>query len=121
MIARAKAKAEMNRQRIRFEVMDAAFPQFSPKQFDVVICRHLLWALPDPDQVLHRWATLLMPTGHLTLIEGYWHTGGGLHAEDVIKAMPNCLHQAAIHNLSDQPKLWGGQVADERYAIVASA
>ena len=120
MIVHAKAKAIANQQEIRFEIMDAACPSLTPQLFDVLICRHLLWALPKPNQVLQRWAKLLTPTGRLVLIEGFWHTGAGLHAQEIINAMPSLLHNAAIHNLSDQPELWGGKVADERYAIVAS-
>ena len=53
---------------------------------------HLLWALREPAQVLQRWVNLLVPGGRLILIEGYWHTGGGLHAEEVTEALPIILN-----------------------------
>lgn len=88
MIALAQAKAAANGHQISFHVMDAAYPQLPPRFFDVLVCRHMLWALSDIPQVLQRWTGLLKPRGRLILIEGYWHTGGGLHAGDILKALP---------------------------------
>ncbi|MEZ4616835.1 MAG: class I SAM-dependent methyltransferase [Caldilineaceae bacterium] len=119
MIAQAQAKAAAAGQAIAFSVMDAANPQLAPGNFDLILCRHLLWALPKPRQVLARWAALLQPAGRLLLIEGFWHTGGGLHTPDVVAALPADLHNVRVVPLSDQPILWGGPVTDERYAVVA--
>lgn len=119
MIARAEAKAKAAQQSISFQVMDAAFPQLPTQQFDVVICRHLLWALPEPNQVLQRWVQLLKPGGRLLLIEGFWHTGAGLHSHQIVDVLPASLTNIAVQQLSDQPDLWGGQVNDERYLIRA--
>jgi 2-polyprenyl-3-methyl-5-hydroxy-6-metoxy-1,4-benzoquinol methylase len=117
MISRAEAKAKASQQSIKFQVMDAAFPQFPPEQFDAIVCRHLLWALPELDQVLQRWEPLLKLGGRLLLIEGYWHTGAGLLAMQVIDALPKSFPWSSVENLSDQADLWGGTVADNRYAI----
>ncbi len=119
MIARAEAKANAARQSITFQVMDAAFPQHPAQQFDVVICRHLLWALPEPDQVLQRWVRLLKPRGRILLVEGFWHTGAGLHSEQIVDVLPASLVNISVQNLSEQADLWGGQVKDERYLIKA--
>lgn len=119
MIAQAQAKAAANGQQITFHVMDADYLQLPQNHFDVIICRHLLWALPDIPQVLQRWVDLLKPGGRLILIEGYWHTDSGLHAEEIIKALPAIMTEISVRNLSDQPIYWGGQVTDERYAILA--
>jgi 2-polyprenyl-3-methyl-5-hydroxy-6-metoxy-1,4-benzoquinol methylase len=119
MIAHAQAKAGASGYLITFHVMDAAFPQLAAHQFDAIVCRHLLWALPHPDQVLQRWLQLLKPDGHLLLIEGCWFTDAGLHAHEVVAALPPSLTDISVHNLSDQADLWGGAVADERYAITA--
>jgi len=119
MLTLAEAKARAAGQTIRFQVMDAAFPQFPPGQFDALVCRHLLWALPGIDQVLHRWVSLLKPGGRLLLVEGYWFTGGGLHAPELVAALPASLTNIAVRNLSDQPDLWGGPCSDERYCIIA--
>lgn len=119
MIALAKAKAAAANRSIQFHIMDAAFPQFPPQQFDGIVCRHVLWALPDIDQVLQRWVGLLKPGGRLLLIEGFWFTGAGLHAEDLTDAFPESVTNVSIQNLSVQPDLWGGAVSDERYAVTA--
>src|SRR5688572_22871799 len=119
MISLAKAKAAAHGVRIEFQVMDASNPQLQHQQFDVIICRHLLWALPDPDQVLQRWGKFLRPLGRLILIEGYWATGAGLHAEEITEMLPSSFINISVRNLSNDPGFWGGTVTDERYIIIA--
>ena len=119
MISRARAKAATHKFQIEFHVMDAAFPQLSHRQFDVIVCRHLLWTLPGPQQVLQRWAEFLKSKGRLILIEGFWVTGAGLHAQEIVKMLPASLIHVSLKNLSDNPNFWGGRVTDERYAIIA--
>jgi 2-polyprenyl-3-methyl-5-hydroxy-6-metoxy-1,4-benzoquinol methylase len=117
MIALAQAKAAHSRHNIQFQVMDAASLDFPSGHFDAIICRHLLWTLKQPVEVLERWAKLLSPTGCLILIEGYWYTGGGLHAEELAAMLLTSLKHMTITDLSDQPALWGSPVTDERYLI----
>ncbi|MBA3868839.1 MAG: methyltransferase domain-containing protein [Anaerolineae bacterium] len=119
MIAQAQAKAGAAQQPIQFQVMDAAFPKLPDQQFDVIICRHLLWALPEIDHVLERWVRLLKAQGRLLLIEGYWFTKAGLHAQEILDALPTSLTDISVQNLSDQPDFWGKTVDDERYLITA--
>ena len=119
MISLAREKALSQGYQIEFQVMDAAFPQLPHKQFDVIVCRHLLWALPEPAQVLRRWEELLKSNGRLLLIEGFWETGGGLHAKQITEILPPTFSGFMVQNLSDNPNLWGKVVNDERYAIVA--
>jgi 2-polyprenyl-3-methyl-5-hydroxy-6-metoxy-1,4-benzoquinol methylase len=119
MISFAQAKADAYRLPIEFQVMDAAFPELAYQQFDVILCRHLLWALPEPKQVLQRWTEFLKQPGRLVLIEGFWLTGAGLHAKEIIEMLPSSFINVSVQNLSDDPNFWGGNVTDERYAIVA--
>lgn len=119
MLEQAKTKALAAGCAIEFHAMDASFPQLPPQHYDAILCRHLLWALPDPDQVLKRWVNLLKPAGRLILIEGFWHTGAGLHAQQIQAMLPPSLINVTVQNLSDQPDLWGGAVSDERYIITA--
>ena len=119
MISLATAKAVAAGYPITFQVMDAAFPQLPLQHFDALVCRHILWALPEPAQVLRRWIALLKPGGRLMLIEGYWNTGAGLHAREIIEALPTGLINILVQDLNDRPEFWGGAVQDERYAIVA--
>ena len=119
MIALAESKAQAASQPITFHVMDAAFPQLAPQQFDAILCRHLLWTLPEIDQVLQRWIRLLKPGGRLVLVEGYWHTKAGLHAQQILEALPESVTVRSVQALSDQADLWGHAVEDERYLIIA--
>ncbi len=119
MISLAETKARDAKQSIPFHVMDAAFPRLPSQQFDVIVCRHVLWALPELNQVLLRWVNLLKREGWFLLIEGYWGTGDGLHAQEIVEALPASLINVSVQNLSDQPDFWGGEVSDERYAIIA--
>jgi len=119
MIAGARAKTKAAGYSIRFQVMDACNPDFAPQQFDVIVCRHLLWALPDPALALRRWSKILIPRGRLVLIEGFWHTGVGLHSQQVVETLPLAFTKVTVKNLSSQAELWGGEVTDERYMVVA--
>ena len=120
MIAQAARKAARAGVEITFKVMDAAHPQFGDQRFDGIVCRHLLWALPDPASVLQRWTALLEPGGRLLLVEGHWQPGGGLHAEEVTAVLPATLTDISIQNLSQHPHYWGKEVQDERYAITCT-
>lgn len=117
MIAKAREKVEMTDWAITFQIMDATFPELPPQQFDIIVCRHLLWTLPEPAQVLQRWINLLRPQGYLVLIEGFWSTGAGLHADDIVEAIPSSMVDIKVEDLSNQVDLWGGEVTDERYII----
>jgi 2-polyprenyl-3-methyl-5-hydroxy-6-metoxy-1,4-benzoquinol methylase len=119
MIALAKAKAANHALQVEFHVMDAAFPRLPHQPFDVIICRHLLWALPEPEKVLQRWIEFLKQKGRLILIEGYWETGAGLHAAELVSMLPAAFADVSIQNLSENPEFWGRNVSDERYAIIA--
>ena len=119
MTTLAQTKATAHGYHIKFEVMDATFPKFDVKQFDGIVCRHLLWALPEPAQVLQRWVNLLKRNGRLFLVEGFWNTGAGIHANELTAMLPTSVANITIQILSDNPKFWGGEVTDERYAVIA--
>ena len=119
MISLARTKAAAYGLEIEFHIMDASHVQFAEHQFDMILCRHLLWALSEPEQVLQRWIKLLKPGGRLILIEGYWRTGAGLHAEEITEMLPSSFINISVRNLSNDPGFWGGTVTDERYIIIA--
>ena len=119
MVSLAKTKAKTYGYNIIFQVMDAANPKLPIQQYDVIICRHLLWTLPEPKKVLQQWVKLLISKGRLFLIEGCWGTGTGLHAKEIIELLPSSFTNISQQNLSDDPVYWGKEVTDERYAIIA--
>ena len=93
-------------------------PPGRPGAYDVVLTRHVLWALPDPSAALARWARLLRPGGRLLLVEGWWWTGGGLTAAQTARLVRPYAPDVRTVPLTD-PLLWGAPVEDERYLCVA--
>jgi ubiquinone/menaquinone biosynthesis C-methylase UbiE len=119
MIEIARRKSSDASQAIAFHVMDASNIELPNNDFDALLCRHLLWTIPEPQKVLERWSNLLKPTSHMILIEGFWHTNVGLHAPDVLGMLPASFMHRQVIPLSDRMELWGKAMDDERYAIVA--
>ena len=117
MIAQAEAKAA-GHDRVRFMLGDAAAPPLQPGRYDVVLSRHVLWAMPDPAAALVRWCGLLRPTGSLVLVEGSWSTGAGLGAEETAALVRETGRSVEVRRLADEP-LWGRPVADERYLVTS--
>ncbi len=118
MVEAARAKAATAGVDVEFEQGDAAAPPYPPGSADVVLDRHVLWALPDPDAALERWAGLLAPGGVLVLVEGFWSTGGGLRAERCAQLVLRHRAEAVVTHLP-QPQLWGKEIDDERYLLVS--
>ncbi|GAA2229012.1 MULTISPECIES: class I SAM-dependent methyltransferase [Streptomyces] len=104
-----------------FLLGDAAAPPVGERRFDAVLVRHVLWALPDPGRALRHWYGLLRPGGRLVLVEGVWGSVQpvGIPAERLTGLLAPVAGRVRVQRLSDDPLLWGGPVADERYAVVA--
>ena len=116
MVRRAHAKAGTF-PGVGFVVGDASSPPFESGVYEVVLCRHVLWALPDPAAALLRWSELLTPTGRMVLIEGDWSTGAGLGAERTVALVEGAGLDASVRHLPD-PAYWGKRIDDERYVVV---
>ena len=97
---------------------DAADPGLAPASVDVVLCRHVLWALPDPAPAVRRWVGALRPGGRLVLVEGDWSTGAGLTARRCAEIVGESCSRVEVRHLPD-PRLWGREITDERYLVVA--
>ncbi|MEW2613999.1 class I SAM-dependent methyltransferase [Streptomyces sp. NPDC047880] len=100
---------------------DAAAPPVGEQRFDAVLVRHVLWALPCPGRALRHWYGLLRPGGRLVLVEGVWGSVEpvGIPAERLTALLAPIAGRVRVQRLSDDPRLWGGPVTDERYAVVA--
>ena len=118
MIRRARGKAEQTIPKPVFTVADAAEPPLTAGTFDVVLSRHVLWAMPDPATALRNWIDLLTPTGILILIEGRWHTGVGLPPDECFRLVSDQRNDVQLRMLDD-PSYWGGPTSDERYLIIS--
>lgn len=116
MLSRARAKSAGLE--VRFTEGDAADPPLPVADFDVVLSRHVLWAMPDRAAALERWCRLLRPGGRLVLVEGFWFTGAGLPAAEADALVRGCGRPSVVRPLRD-PAYWGGEVSDERYLLVS--
>ncbi|MHC0430525.1 methyltransferase domain-containing protein [Streptomyces sp. O3] len=103
-------------------VGDAGRPPVEGRRFDVVLVRHVLWQLPDPDAALRRWAALLRPGGRLVLVEGVWGTVSpvGIPAARLTEALGRLTDRVHSERLSGDTRLWGREIHDERYVVVAA-
>lgn len=114
MIRRAQAKVP----EATFRVGDAATPDLEPSAFDVVLSRHVLWAMSDPTTAFGRWVDLLRPGGVVVLVEGRWHTGAGLTAREAEAIVRTRRAEIELRPLTDA-RYWGNQIDDERYLLVS--
>lgn len=136
MVERARAKLRAAGLAGRFLVGDAAVPPTGEERFDMLLSRHLMWTLPDPEAALREWVTRLRPGGRLVLVEGRWREAGqsglpyvaeaealpwngGICADDLAASLRPLVTDLRIEPLSDDAELWGGPVTDERYALIA--
>ncbi len=137
MVGRARAKLVAAGLTARFLVGDAGAPPLGDESFDVLLSRHLVWTLPEPERALRAWVRLLRPGGRLVLVEGRWREtgqatvspypagagplpwGGGVGAEELAAAVRPLISELRVEPLGGEAELWGGPVDDERYALVA--
>ncbi|MET7993900.1 class I SAM-dependent methyltransferase [Amycolatopsis sp. NPDC005232] len=120
MLALAERKAAAAEVQVDFRHGDAADPPCEPHAYDVVLVRHVLWAMPDPAAAVERWTRLLRPGGRLVLIEGHWSTGAGLTATQCRALVLAHRREAHVTKLDD-PALWGAGIEDERYVVISRA
>ncbi|MEU9184479.1 class I SAM-dependent methyltransferase [Streptomyces sp. NPDC048484] len=115
------ARAKLAGRDAAFLVGDAVAPPVGEQRFDVVLVRHVLWTLSDPGRVLRHWRGLLRPGGRFVLVEGVWGTvsPAGLPADRLTGLLTPLAQDVRVERLSDDPVLWGREVEDERYAVIA--
>lgn len=120
MVERARAKLAGSGARVLCGPADA--PPVGAERFDVLLVRHVLWALPDPARVLRNWRELLRPGGRFVLFEGVWGTlhPVGVPAARLAGLLAPLAAGVRVEHLSGDSPLWGKDVTDERYAVVAT-
>jgi ubiquinone/menaquinone biosynthesis C-methylase UbiE len=119
MVERARAKvADSGLAGLTVAEGDAGDPPLPDASYDVVLCRHVLWALPDQPAALDRWRRMLVPGGHLVLVEGHWGTGAGLTGEQTTSLLRAQGLQPELRALVDAA-YWGREIDDERYLVTA--
>lgn len=103
---------------VRFTLADAFEPPLPVAAYDAVVCRHVLWAMPDPAVALARWVRLLKREARVLLVEGRWSNGAGLLAEETVGLVEAVGREASLHRLTD-PAYWGRRIDDDRYLVVS--
>jgi len=113
MVSRARAKVP----EATFLLGDAAAPALESGGYDVVLSRHVLWAMPDPQAAVANWLALLRPGGVAVLVEGSWSTGAGLTAAQAERIVRAAGAQVVVTALPEAV-YWGKVISDERYLLV---
>ncbi|MET9600636.1 class I SAM-dependent methyltransferase [Streptomyces sp. NPDC006459] len=112
MVERARAKLAAAGLAGRFLVGDAAAPPTGSDRYDVVLCRHLLWTLPDPAAARREAGD----SGTPPYVDG---AGPLITAVGLGAAGRPLVFALRIEPLSAGAELCGRPVIDERYALIA--
>jgi ubiquinone/menaquinone biosynthesis C-methylase UbiE len=72
MLEEAKFKAKLQGLQVDFGLGDAEILPEADATYDVVVNRHLLWTLPNPERAIAEWIRVLKPGGRLVIIDGDW-------------------------------------------------
>ena len=117
MVRLAREKAG-GRTDVSYVEGDASAPPFEAGAYDAVLCRHVLWALPEPVDALRRWEALLAPGGRMLMVEGRWFNGAGLAAPDTVELLAAAGRTGVVTPMPE-PAYWGREISDERYLVVS--
>jgi ubiquinone/menaquinone biosynthesis C-methylase UbiE len=82
MIEQARGNAEQAALEIEFRVGDAVDLDSADEAYDLVVARHVIWNLPDPERGVAEWLRVLRPGGRLMLVEGKWADNEALAVSD---------------------------------------
>ncbi len=98
-----KARAAQLGVATRVAVADAP----PPGPFDAVMCRHLLWTLPDPVAALTAWRAAA-PHGQLLVVEGAWGGGepGQAWRQQARRALRWVQRRRPAHHGTYDPAVW---------------
>lgn len=72
MIERARSNAGRTGFKVDFRLGNASALDCEDQIFDIVVARHVVWNLPDPERGVAEWLRVLRPGGRLLVIEGHW-------------------------------------------------
>ena len=117
MVSRARDKAA-GRDGVTFAVADASAPPLLAGAYDAVLCRHVLWALPDPEAALARWIELLAAGGRLLLVEGRGAPAPGSAPSSTLDLVRRAGREASVQHLRRPSVCGAARSTDERYLVV---
>lgn len=96
MLEAAREKAELSGLKIALRVENAAALSDADATYDLVICRHVIWILPDPARGASEWIRVLRPGGRLALIEGKWWDAGAVPAPQTVRSRMRSIADGAL-------------------------
>jgi len=70
MLGEALRKAALRNVSVRFQQADAEKLPFASRSFDLIISRHLLWTLADPEAAISEWIRVIRPEGRVVVVDG---------------------------------------------------
>ncbi len=70
MLERARAKANSRGRTISFHMADVENTMEPDRAYDVIVTRHLVWTLVDPEKAFAEWIRVLKPGGTLLIVDG---------------------------------------------------
>ena len=70
MLGEALRKAALRNGAVRFQQADAEKLPFASRSFDLIISRHLLWTLADPEAAISEWIRIIRPGGRVVVVDG---------------------------------------------------
>ncbi|MGH7306288.1 MAG: methyltransferase domain-containing protein [Candidatus Rokuibacteriota bacterium] len=114
MIAEARRKAASRGMSLRLEEADAEQLPFAPGSFDLVISRHLLWTLPQPEAAIDEWIRVLRPGARLVVVDGQFDAGA---LKQPAGSARSSQEYAAI---GDQLPFLGGRSREEIERLLAA-
>jgi ubiquinone/menaquinone biosynthesis C-methylase UbiE len=120
MIDRARRKAEQASLQIDFRVGDAVAIGCPDKAYQLVVARHVIWTLPDPQRGVAEWLRVLRPGGRLILIEGKWADNEALarsHARPAARLKARLMDSVAAILLRTRAR-FARQLLNRRYPAV---
>lgn len=73
MLERAREKSKGIEIPVKFDLGDAEDLPFHDEIFDVVVNRHLLWTMLNPEKAVSEWKRVLKPEGKMIIIDSSWN------------------------------------------------
>jgi ubiquinone/menaquinone biosynthesis C-methylase UbiE len=113
MLEAARAKAAALGLAVRFETADAEQLPYPPQSFDLVISRHVLWTLPNPQAAVADWIRVLRPGGRLAIVDGAQYNDASAPPQ-----RENARTSPEYAAVGDQLPFYGGRPREEIEALL---